>query len=248
MRAPSIAACLALALTPSIANAQSSQAGAAAGVDQIGARASAGHDASVSQIGRRNGTGAAAVMTSQPVPPTRPNEFSAPETTAYSTPAQINANADPAPLQTQLTFGPAVADAPSSPTNRAEGRNTTTQTLTGRDRCDPRGTPTANGVCREVIETRSAEFKAPDIQPLSPEQRLIVSQRDLAENSQDVGRATRRLANGDVDDTNAGMAIASIISASSTQGQDEEPARAQPSATDAIVAGIVASLGGQPPQ
>lgn len=244
MRAPSIAACLALALTPSIADAQSSRTGAAAGVDQIGARTPAGHDASVSQIGRR----AEAVTTSQPVPPTRPNEFSAPDATAWATPAQINANADPATRQTQLTFGPAVADAPSSPTNRAEGRNTTTQTLTGRDRCDPRATTTSGGVCRDVIETRSAEFKAPDMQPLSPEQRLIVSQRDLAENSQDVGRATRRLANGDVDDTNAGMAIASIVSSSSTQGQDEEPARAQPSATDAIVAGIVASLGGQPPQ
>lgn len=246
MRAPSIAACLALGLTPSIADAQSSQAGAAAGVDQIGARTSGRHDASVSQIGRQTGT--AAVTTSQPVPSKRPNEFAAPQATAYATPAQINANADPAPRQTQLTFGPAVADAPSSPTNRAEGRNTATQTLAGRDRCDPRGTTAAAGVCREVIETRSAEFKAPDTQPLSPEQRLIVSQRALAENSQDVGRATRRLANGDVDDTNAGMAIASIMASSARQEQEEEPAPNQPSATDAIVAGIVASLGGQPPQ
>ena len=246
MRAPSIAACLALALTPSIADAQSTQAGAVTGVDQIGARAQAGNDAAVAQIGRR--TGATSVTTSQPAPSSSPNDFSAPQAVAHTTPTQINTNASPAPRQTQLTFGPAVADAPSSPTNRAEGRNTATQALTGRDRCDPRETVTARGICREVIETRSAEFKAPDVQPLSPEQRLMVSQRALAENSQDVGRATRRLANGDVDDSNAGMAIASMVAAAAGQGPDEEPVRAEPSATDAIVAGIVASLGGQTPQ
>lgn len=244
MRVFSIAACLACALAPSIALAQTARTGSFTAVDQIGLRDPAGDGAAVAQIGRDR---AAAATVRDSTSSAQHNEFAAPPTAAHAPPSQINANTRQAPSPAQLTFGPAVADAPSSPTRRAEGLNTTTQTLTGRDRCDPRETGAAGGICREVIETRAAEFKAPDVQPLSPEQRLMVSQRALTDNNQDLGRATRRLANGDVDDTNAGMAIASLAVASTSQQPDEEPESAEPSATDAIVAGIVASLGGQSP-
>ncbi|CAL1692616.1 hypothetical protein MMB232_02791 [Brevundimonas subvibrioides] len=243
MRASSIAAGLALALAPSITLAQSPQA--VTGVSQISPRAGVGDDAAVAQIGHRSAR--TVVTISQPISPAGPTDLNTPQTAAHTLTTQVNTDTSPTPRQTQLTFGPAVADAPASPTNREEGRNTATQALTGRDRCDPREATTTGGVCRGVIETRSAEFTAPDIQPLSPEQRLMISQRALAENGQDTLRATRRLARGDVDDTNAGMAIASMV-AVSTMGGREEPESIEPSATDAIVAGIVASLGGQTPQ
>ena len=139
------------------------------------------------------------------------------------------------------------ADAPVSGTNRAQGRNTTAEALAGHDRCDPRSPDEQIRSCARVIETRSAEFSAPEVNPLTPEQRLLVAQRELTERNRDVGDAVRRLGNGDVDYDNVGIIVASQGMGASAPAEEERPESTEPSATDAIVSAIVNSMGVQQP-
>ncbi len=162
--------------------------------------------------------------------------------------AQVTGERGRSDAGAQLTRGRPSAEAPISGTDRREGRNTRMEVLEGQDRCDPQKPGLPGERCRDVIETRAAEFRAPEVQPLSPEQRLLVAQRELAPASRDAGTAARRLANGEIDDSNAALAVASLALGGRPppdDGRKEEPM--EPSAVDAIVAAIVSGMGANPP-
>lgn len=155
-----------------------------------------------------------------------------------------------------VTSAPSAGPAPTT-AQRMAGRDTTTERPQGPDRCDPRardreardGDASAGGlnVCARVIETRALDFPAPNPEPLSPEQRLLVTQRELNPMARDVSSATRRLAEGDVDESNAGLAVASMtLARPATMTDDEDEPAADTSVTDAIVAGVLAAVGQTP--
>ena len=242
MRLLALAAALGAFVMPSAANAQEGdrvgiqqleqRAPASAAAAQI-APAGAGHDAP------RNISSDAAVVPG----------LGADAPTQVRPLAQVTAERGRSDAGAQLTREAPTAEAPVSGTDRREGRNTRTEVLEGEDRCDPEQPRLPGEVCRRVIETRAAEFRAPEVQPLSAEQRLLVAQRELDTASRDTGSAARRLANGQVDESNAALAVASFALGGSTPPADdrkEEPTA--PSAVDAIVSAIVSGMGGALPQ
>ncbi|QYF87819.1 hypothetical protein [Brevundimonas sp. PAMC22021] len=145
-----------------------------------------------------------------------------------------------------LATGRPSAEAPASPARRAEGRNTSTVVPTGPDRCDPQNAQ-ALAACARVIETRAGDFPAPNPEPLSPEQRLLATQNEQRTAPNDLGAAARRLANGEVDGSNAALAVASM--ALNRPAPDEEDAEtpALDAATQAIVAGVIGVIGAGAP-
>lgn len=144
----------------------------------------------------------------------------------------------------QLTAAQPSADAPTAGTRRVQGRDTTADALAGDDRCDPQARENTDDRCARVIETRSGEFRAPETSPLSPEQRLLIAQRAPQDRPRDVSDAARRLGNGELDDSDASLAIASLALAQPIAPPEEKrPEEAMPSVTDAIVAGIVSMMG-----
>ncbi|TVV70882.1 hypothetical protein [Sphingomonas solaris] len=126
-------------------------------------------------------------------------------------PAQIAAPGDAgAPVQLTPTgrsaSGPAqVAPAPRSAqaapplSTPAQGRTGATTRVAGRDRCDPAAKTAARVPCTTVIETRGSEFPPPGVEPLSPEQRLLVEERVIPQRTLDqqqaAGDAIARSAN-----------------------------------------------------
>lgn len=173
---------------------------------------------------------------------------SAPPTTGPVPYIQLHREAATADAGRQLSTEPGgVGPAPSAAA-RAQGRVTAVVTPRGPDRCDPqRGRILPQG-CDRIIEGRAGDFPAPDPQPLSAEQRLLATQRELRPMSLDVGTATRRLANGQIDDSTAALAVASMAlgNRAPANDDDEEPAT-DTSAIDAIVAGITTLVTGAPP-
>lgn len=145
-----------------------------------------------------------------------------------------------------LNAGPASAEAPPSPARPSDSRNTNTAALSGTDRCDPQQGPLPVR-CDEVIEARASEFRAPDTEPLSAEQRLLASQRELRPTSTDFSTATRRLASGEIDNSEAALAVASVALQDRQLPTRDEEIPEEPSALDAIVAGITTLVGGQQP-
>lgn len=138
------------------------------------------------------------------------------------------------------------AEAPASPTRRAEGRNTSTVVPTGPDRCDPQNGG-ADPACARVIETRAADFPAPNPEPLSPEQRLLATQNEQRLVPNDLNAAARRLANGEVDGSNAALAVASMaLNRPAPEERDAETPELD-AATQAIVAGVIGVIGAGAP-
>ncbi len=62
----------------------------------------------------------------------------------------------------------------------AAGRTARTEVPTGPDRCDPEAQRAQPEICRNVIETRSAEFEGPRRLVLSPEEKLLAERSDVA--------------------------------------------------------------------
>lgn len=170
----------------------------------------------------------------------------APSSGASAAPvSQLTAETPRVDAGAQLNSGPRTAEAPASSATPSQSRNIATATPTGPDRCDPQAALRDGADCARVIETRAAEFTPPDHQPLSAEQRLLATQRELRPASTDIGVATRRLGNGEFDDATAALAVASIALGPTT-ADDEKEEEALPSATEAIVAGIVNMMTGTP--
>jgi hypothetical protein len=234
---------IAIALTAAPGAAVAQEAGARVGVDQVGQgsapRAAAAQVAS-GAAGREPTTNI-----SSDAPVAGVSADSGPRVRVVT---QVTSERGRSDAGSQLTSVAPTADAPASGTDRREGRNTATEVLDGPDRCDPEQRRLPGETCSRVIETRSAEFRAPDVQPLSPEQRLLVAQRELAPVSRDAGTAARRLANGEIDDSNAALAVASIALGGPPPDDDRKDPAAEATGADAIVSAIVSSLGVTPPQ
>lgn len=173
---------------------------------------------------------------------------SAPPTTEPVPHTQLNQEAATAEAGRQLSTEPGgVGPAPSAAA-RAQGRVTAVVTPRGPDRCDPQGGRVLPEGCEKVIEARAGDFPAPDPQPLSAEQRLLATQRELRPMSLDVGTATRRLASGQVDDSTAALAVASMtLSNRDPVNDNDEESVTDTSTIDAIVAGITTLVTGAPP-
>lgn len=203
---------------------------AAAGADQVTPETASRFDVGSPRPGDRRVGGSAAPRTG-PVP--------------Y---LQLNRDAATADVGPQLSTEPGGAGPPPSPGVLAQGRIISVTTPVGPDRCDPQAGRVLPEGCERVIEARAREFPAPDPQPLSAEQRLLATQREWRSMSLDVGTATRRLANGQVDDSTAALAVASMAlgNRGPTRDEDEEPT-SDTSALDAIVAGITTLVTGAPP-
>jgi hypothetical protein len=160
---------------------------------------------------------------------------------ASKTVAQISAAKDNKSAPTQLSPNGRNAQALPALTLRSEGRITTATPLSGRDRCDPRANILPSQTCAAVIENRAADYPLPDHQPLSPEQRLMASQRPAEVDPSNFDSAARRLSSGQSDDTLAGQAIASLTFAPPPPKEKEhETSKGSDAAlVDALVAGIV---------
>lgn len=169
-------------------------------------------------------------------------------------------SATPSLSTTQIAAGTASAEAgpqlaptesspvPSAlPQSLAQGRITTVATPQGSDRCDPESRQPAPSSCAVVIENRAGDFAAADPRPLSAEQELLARQRDQRTLPLDIGTAARRLGNGQIDETTAGVIVAAQSMQTPGQSPAEEPVDAETSALDAIVAGITTLVTGQPP-
>lgn len=136
--------------------------------------------------------------------------------------------------------------APSA-AQRAQGRVTAVTRPDGPDRCDPQSPRASSEVCTRVIEARAGEFTSPDFQPLSAEQRLLEMERQQRRAANDPASAARRLANGEFDESNAALAVASMTLRAPEEDERTPEPTAEASAIDAIVAGITTLITGAPP-
>lgn len=136
--------------------------------------------------------------------------------------------------------------APSA-AQRAQGRVTTVTRPSGPDRCDPQSALRIAVICDRVIEARAGEFPSPDFEPLSPEQRLLAADREQRGLGSDPGAAARRLANGELDESNAALAVASMTLRAPPEEEKLPAPAAEDIAIDAIVAGITTLVTGAPP-
>lgn len=183
---------------------------------------------------------------SQPVDRMLPSVSAADRATRPGTEQQLTEEPSGANPGTQLTTGRPTAGPAPTAAHRAMGRITTVDRPQGDDRCDPRAVRGEAGICARVIETRAGDFPAPDPQPLSAEQRLLVAQRELNPQARDVTSATRRLADGNIDESNAGLAVASLTMGQTQRPSEDEEQPVDSSVTDAIVAGVLAVIGQTP--
>jgi hypothetical protein len=156
--------------------------------------------------------------------------------------------AEAARVLPQLAPATHTAEPPPALSSPVQGRNTAAPALAGRDRCDPATPAARTRQCARVIENRAAEYSAPDHSPLSPEQRLLAAQREAEAAPSDISAAARRLASGRTDSSDAAVALANItLSTPRDKDRDEEAASSEPSAVDALVAGILAQTGATGP-
>lgn len=182
------------------------------------------------------------------VAPDRTVEGSATGRQASSTLDQLTAERLNAQAGAQLTAEEASAGPAPSTRERASGRVTLVARPDGPDRCDPQGARRQSVVCDRVIEARAGEFSTPDFQPLSPEQRLLATQRQERPAASDAGSAARRLANGEIDESTAALAVASLaLRPAPNNDREKDESTADTSAIDAIVAGITTLITGAPP-
>ena len=129
----------------------------------------------------------------------------------------------------------------------SDGRQTGSVKIGGRDRCDPQAPNAGSAACKSVIETRSAEFRAPASPIPSPEQRLLIDQ-ERAE-MRTVRGAVQRVGRNDVDadaiETQALAAIAGTRPAEDPQPQSVDPV--SPAGLEAMIQIIGAAQGAQNP-
>lgn len=132
----------------------------------------------------------------------------------------------------------AAADPLSRP---RDGRTGAVARVEGQDRCDPQAAGSARNVsaCANVIETRSEEFRRPDVVALSPEQRLLIEQRARERSG---ASAARRIGAGTVNpDSLDDQAIAAITldRPAGPEPAPDQPAQPLPSGADALINAIV---------
>lgn len=140
----------------------------------------------------------------------------------------------------QLYVGGRTAQSAPALSDPREGRTSAVTRVEGSDRCDPRARSTASSeACEHVIETRSAEFTRPDPALLSPEQRLLVEQRNrpMASERAAAQRLATNVSNPDELPDQAVASQALLTEAQPAKAPEGQPAL--PAELDAIVQGVI---------
>jgi hypothetical protein len=155
--------------------------------------------ASSVEVGQIGGAGTSSVVVSQaPAAPRMPPPQLAAPTRDVSTPAPAPADTRAAP---QLNQQQRTASAPAGP-GVAGDRKATVEVVKGSDAC-AKDDKAADALCKNAIETRSAEF-APEPPPqISVEASLLASMKG-APNPSSANGVARRLGAGEVNSDTAG--------------------------------------------
>lgn len=168
-------------------------------------------------------------------------------TTPDATLDQVSREGPTADPVSQLASADADPGPAPSAEQRAQGRVTAVSRPDGPDRCDPQSPRPPSTACDRVIEARAGEFSSPDFQPLSAEQRLLATERQQRRTESDPASAARRLANGEFDESNAALAVASMTMGLPAEEEKQPAPTASSTAIDAIVVGITTLVTGAPP-
>lgn len=178
-------------------------------------------------------------------------------------PQQLTSEADSAPQSSQLSTERRsgrqpeqlsnegkTARAPGPLSQPSDGHQVGVDRLAGADRCDPTERSLPKSTCSKVIENRASEFARPDVNALSPEQRLLLEQ-EVREGVLDAQSGARRLSQtGEADESLAAMGVAAVVlrpkedPPAPKSERDEDAAKA----TEIIGAIIGASPAPPPPQ
>jgi hypothetical protein len=147
----------------------------------------------------------------------------------------------------QVSDGHRDARPPQPLSHPVDGRTSAVERVAGKDRCDlPRGKARAPR-CANVIENRAAQYSSPQPPELSPEQKLLMSER-ASENATTFESAARRLARtGQTDESLQSLGVASVVLGTRPdvpkESKPDEPAQSE--ATQAIINAII--NGASPP-
>ncbi|MEA1014516.1 hypothetical protein [Sphingosinicella sp. LY1275] len=150
------------------------------------------------------------------------------------------------PQAVQLYKGDRTAQPLEALSSPGEGRTADVVRVAGRDRCDPaeEDGPRA-GECRNVIESRAAEFEPPAAPALSPEERLLVTQHQEVLS---IKSAARQLAgSGPEADSLPAQGIASQVLRRPSDSSRPEETGTPLSAEVAAIVNAIAGGGGQVP-
>lgn len=126
--------------------------------------------------------------------------------------AQLATDTKTASAVPQIYRGERTAAASAPLSSSVEGKPQPVARLSGHDACDPaRGDSAKNAECSNAIETRSDEFAREAPTTLTPEQKLLIDQRQL-EGINDPAAAVRRIGRNEVDaNDSASQGVASLI-------------------------------------
>ncbi|HET7605828.1 MAG TPA: hypothetical protein VFK28_07145 [Sphingomicrobium sp.] len=167
-----------------------------------------------------------------------------PSSASQQQPTQVSTAARNA-QSPQVSTAARNAQPPQPLSSPSQGRTGAIERVSGTDRCDPAIPPEKRSdECKQVIETRAAEYARPSRAELSPEQRLLIDQRFRAGN--DVADATRSLAISGEPDSAQAMGIASIVLDRQNEPQPR-PGKEQDPAADAAIEAIANLLSVTPP-
>jgi len=171
-------------------------------------------DPTPAQLSKTGGEGASLLQLSTPAPHVDAAQLGRPAG---------NVTAPPPPL--------------SSP---AQGRNTAVAPVGGHDRCDPdiagRALPKD---CARILERRAGEFAKPAVEPLSAEQRLLVTEERAAPPAAGSDASLRRIGTGQSSDE----AIAGVVRQIAPATAAAAPPSQSQSEQAATVNGVLSSLG-----
>lgn len=139
----------------------------------------------------------------------------------------------------QLTVAPPTAEGPAPLSTPQEGRTGAIARVEGEDRCDPaKAGQRRDAACVRVIERRSAEFERPREPEPSPEARLLGMQSIADAAAPDARLAARRLAEGEVDGSQAAQAVA----AGREQVRPESPDAVKPETLSPAAQAVIEAL------
>lgn len=163
--------------------------------------------------------------------------------------AQLTDESRLARMPAQLSSGKKSAQASSPLSKPSDGRRSAVERLEGEDRCDPalENHRDRDG-CSRVIENRAAEFERE--QPvLSPEERLLRLERQMAEADDARGAARRLATTGEGSDSEVAFGVAAIaLQGSAEERSAQEPSRDAAIDQQALSEQILkAVIGGPPP-
>lgn len=256
MRAAGRALAAAVASTAALAATLGSTAGAQTGAEQV----------ETSQIGGSvRDAASVAQVSGRPTSPARPEQLTSEPATARGAPQLSAKGAAPqtpqltrpgqgATTPTQAARGVRSAQGVTPLSSPQEGRTSAVARVEGRDRCDQRPGVAPQPGCEAVIETRSAEFTAPEVEPLSPEERLLSTElrQRLMDNPNDPRRVAQVLGEGDADKSKSAQGVlASLMQPPSTTSELPGAVAAAAASTQdaasqaAIAAAIAGALTGQ---